>query len=252
VDVGVDRADVGVDRAGDEPADDGPADDGPGRHGRDGDGPAGSSADRPVAAATPTAPPARAAAAPAVRAAPEVPATREGSRVPVGREPVDAGGTGQRPVAVIDVDGVVADVRHRLRFLRQRPGDWDAFFDAASADPPSAEGVRLVLELAVDHDVVWLTGRPERSRTTTAHWLARHGLPAGVLRMRPDDDRRNARVFKRAELRRLGATRQVAVVVDDDPAVVALLRADGWPVVRADWIPYEPTLGNAQEVDGRT
>ncbi|WP_419469314.1 hypothetical protein [Candidatus Frankia alpina] len=169
-----------------------------------------------------------------------------------------AGGRGdpivpeQRPLAVIDVDGVVADVRHRLRFLRAWPGDWDAFFAAASADPPLAEGVTLVHQLARDHEVVWLTGRPERSRTATSRWLGEQGLPLGELRMRPDDDRRPARLFKRAELRQLGACRQVAVVVDDDPAVVDLLRADGWPVLRAEWLAYEATLGNAQESEGRT
>jgi hypothetical protein len=157
-----------------------------------------------------------------------------------------------RPVAVIDVDGVVADVRHRLRFLRQRPGDWDAFFAAAVADPPLRPGLELVTGLAVAHDVVWLTGRPERSRTDTEAWLASHGLPVDAVRMRPDDDRRSAKVFKRSELRRLARTRTVAVVVDDDPAVVKLLQEDGWPVMHADWLPYEDTLRDAQEVEGRT
>jgi hypothetical protein len=161
-------------------------------------------------------------------------------------------GEGERPVAVIDVDGVVADVRHRLRYLRQRPGDWDAFFAAATADPPLPAGVDLVLGLVAEHDVVWLTGRPERSRADTERWLRSQGLPVETLRMRPDDDRRSAKVFKRAELRRLGATRRVAVVVDDDPAVVSLLQDDGWPVLHANWLPYEDTLRDAQEVEGRT
>ncbi|MCK9924461.1 hypothetical protein MXD61_21765 [Frankia sp. AgPm24] len=158
----------------------------------------------------------------------------------------------QRPLAIVDVDGVVADVRHRLRFLRASPGDWDSFFAAAPADPPLTEGVELVHQLARDHEVVWLTGRPESSREDTARWLREQGLPLGELRMRPDDDRRPARVFKRTELRSLGARRHIAVVVDDDPAVVDLLRADGWPVLRAEWLAYEATLGNAQEAEGRT
>ncbi len=159
-------------------------------------------------------------------------------------------GDARRPVAVVDVDGVVADVRHRLRFLRA--GDWDGFFAAAGGDPPLGEGIALVLELARNHDVVWLTGRPERSRQVTRRWLDAHHLPVSELRMRPDDDRRPARVFKRAQVRRLGQARTVAVVVDDDPDVVALLRADGWPVLRADWVAYEQVLGEAQEDEGRT
>jgi hypothetical protein len=158
----------------------------------------------------------------------------------------------RRDVAVVDVDGVVADVRHRLRFLRQSPSDWDGFFAAAGADPPLADGVALVRELARTHDVIWLTGRPERSRELTTAWLARLGLPTGEVLMRPDSDRRPARVFKRSELRKLARDRRVAIVIDDDPDVVALLRSDGWPVELADWMPYEDVLGRAQETEGRT
>ncbi|WP_423748020.1 hypothetical protein [Frankia canadensis] len=193
---------------------------------------------------TDTAGGARAAHDAATPALPAPPAAPHGQAPPVVPR--------QRPLAVIDVDGVVADVRHRLCFLRSSPGDWDSFFAAASDDPPLAEGVALVRQLAKDHEVVWLTGRPERSREATSHWLREQDLPPGELRMRPDDDRRPARVFKRAVLRELGVGRQVDVVVDDDPAVVDLLRADGWPVLRAEWLAYEATLGNAQEDAGRT
>jgi hypothetical protein len=153
---------------------------------------------------------------------------------------------------VIDVDGVVADVRHRLGHLDRRPRDWDGFFAAAGDDPPLAIGVARVTKLAADHDVVWLTGRPEHLRRTTLAWFAANGLPDGRLIMRRGNDRRPARVVKPAELRRLAAGRTIAIVIDDDPAVVAALEADGWPVELADWLPYADELGNAQEEAGRT
>ena len=158
----------------------------------------------------------------------------------------------RRPIAVIDVDGVVADVRHRVRFLDGALRDWDAFFGAAGDDPPLQVGVDRVTELAVDHDIVWLTGRPEWLRPVTLAWFAAHGLPEGRLIMRRGRDRRPARIVKRGELRRLAAGHTVAIVIDDDPAVVAELIADGWPVERADWIDYAPALGTAQEENGRT
>ena len=80
------------------------------------------------------------------------------------------------------------------------------------------------------HDVIYLTGRPERTRALTTAWLAAHGLPTGPLHMRPDDDYRPARWVKRNTLRRLACTHTIASVLDDDPAVVAVLSADGWPV----------------------
>lgn len=159
---------------------------------------------------------------------------------------------GELPLAVIDIDGVVADVRHRLHLVESRPKRWPEFFAAAVDDPPLEPGVSLVRELATDHEVIWLTGRPERTRAATRSWLAEQDLPAGTLLMRGDRDFRPARVTKREELRRLRRTRDVRVVVDDDPEVVALLQADGFPVRLADWLPHSSTLRAAQERDGRT
>ena len=157
-----------------------------------------------------------------------------------------------RPLAVVDIDGVVADVRHRLHFIEGKPRQWDRFFAAATDDPPLPEGVALVNELAADHDVLWLTGRPERTRRATRTWLAAQGLPTESLIMRPNRDFRPARVTKRDELRRLRADRQIAVVVVDDPQVVELLGGDGFPTRLGDWLPRAAPLHNAQESDGRT
>jgi hypothetical protein len=90
----------------------------------------------------------------------------------------------------------------------------------------------------------------------TLDWLTRHGLPEGRLVMRRTDDRRPARVFKPAALRRIASNGRVVAVVDDDDAVVAVLRRDGWPVVHATWMDADEdaqqSLFDAQEVDGRT
>jgi len=69
----------------------------------------------------------------------------------------------------------------------------------------------------------------------TERWLAQHGLPTGRLLMLPDGDRTLTRRYKLDAIRRLAEEREVAVVIDDDPRVVALLEAANLPVVRADW-----------------
>ena len=157
-----------------------------------------------------------------------------------------------RPLAVFDVDGVLADVRHRLHHVERRPKDWDAFFAAAPDDPPLPAGVALVCNSAQDCEVVYVTGRPERCRADTLAWFERHGLPAGELSMRRGGDRRPARVAKPELLRRLAAGRVVAVVVDDDLAVCRAYEQAGFPVIRAEWMGSEPALQQAQEDEGRT
>jgi hypothetical protein len=158
----------------------------------------------------------------------------------------------ERPVAVIDLDGVLADVRHRLHHLESRPRDWESFFAGIPDDPVLPEGRAVVDRLAPDHDLVYLTGRPERTRAATETWLRRHRLPRGELIMRGERDRRPARVTKPALVRKLAADRRVAVVVDDDPDVCAALSRDGWPVLVADWMTRSPALHTAQETLGGT
>ncbi|MFI9723639.1 hypothetical protein ACIHFE_28945 [Streptomyces sp. NPDC052396] len=165
------------------------------------------------------------------------------------REPRPAG---PPPLALFDLDGTLADLRHRLHLVRGRPRDWDAFFAAAPADPPLAEGVGLALACARHCELAYLTGRPERCRADTVDWLTRHGLPAGRLLMRPEGDRRPARTVKPELLRALARERTVTAVVDDDQQVCSAYEAAGFRVLHATWMEPQPVLEQVQEREGRT
>ena len=154
-------------------------------------------------------------------------------------------------IAVFDIDGVVADVRHRLHHLERRPKDWHGFFAAAADDPGLDEGINRVLATVGRHDVLWLTGRPSSLREVTRRWLADHGLPVTELIMRPARDFRPAPVLKLAELTKL-RPRQIEVFVDDDVRVVAAAAEAGFPAVLADWMESSPVLSQAQDQAGRT
>ena len=157
-----------------------------------------------------------------------------------------------RPLAVFDIDGVLADVHHRLHFLERRRKDWAGFFAAAPDDPPLAQGVARAREAAAECEVVYVTGRPERCRDDTVTWLNEHHLPRGRLVMRASRDHRPARVAKPELLRELARDRVVAVVVDDDLEVCDAYEAAGWSVLRATWADRSEALEQAQEESGRT
>ncbi|MFJ3670166.1 hypothetical protein ACIPSE_27295 [Streptomyces sp. NPDC090106] len=158
----------------------------------------------------------------------------------------------RRPLAVFDLDNTLADTAHRQHFLESRPRDWTGFFAAASEDPPIPQGVALAVESAEECEVVYLTGRPERCRADTLEWLAAQGLPEGRVHMRRNDDRRPARLTKLEVLRRLGRTREIRMLVDDDELVCDGAERAGFTVVRARWSAPSATLENAQEREGRT
>jgi hypothetical protein len=153
-------------------------------------------------------------------------------------------------IAVFDIDGVVADVRHRLRHLDAQKS-WRRFFGAAAADGLLAEGADLVAEQANDHDIVWLTGRPEWLRAVTTQWLATHDLPAGELFLRPDGDYRPAALYKLGILHQL-APRDIALFVDDDSEVIAAADSAGIPTRLAAWVPRDGQMREAQDRLGRT
>ena len=167
--------------------------------------------------------------------------------------------TDQPSLAVFDIDGVLADVRHRLHHVAARPKDWAAFFDAAPQDPPLPEGIGAVRTAHLGgHVIAYVTGRPERCRADTRDWLAAHGLPDGELVMRQDSDRRPARVTKVIALRRLARRYRLVAFVDDDAAVVEAVRRAGFPVLHARWMggstsgadaaPHLPGGGTTQDV----
>jgi len=161
-------------------------------------------------------------------------------------------------IAVFDVDGVLADVRHRLHFLERRPKDWQGFFAAMDDDAPLDAGITMAADLAqTGCSIVYLTGRSESYRSLTTQWLSRNGLPAGQLVMRPNHDRRPARLFKPQALQRIAEGGFVVMIVDDDLAVIDALRLAGWPVVHATWMTIarpaeQQSLFDAQEVEGRS
>jgi phosphoglycolate phosphatase-like HAD superfamily hydrolase len=167
------------------------------------------------------------------------------------------------PLVVLDIDGVLADVRHRLHYLARRPKDWSAFFAAAEHDDVLEVGAQFARQAASTHEVVYLTGRPERLRAATQAWVELHRLPAGRLVMRPDGDHRPSASVKLRELRRLRRNAVIDLLVDDDPTVIEAARAAGFAVRLADWMPTPSrpddgalfgvdVLHEAQQREGRT
>ncbi len=141
-------------------------------------------------------------------------------------------------IAVFDIDGVLADATHRQHHVARRPKDWDAFFSSVGDDPVMETGRQQLRDLAATHDVVLLSGRPERCRADTVDWLDRHGIAAIRLVLRADDDHRPAAALKADLVRGIGGPEDIAVIVDDDELVVERLRGLGYRVVlfQEQWI----------------
>jgi hypothetical protein len=129
--------------------------------------------------------------------------------------------------AIVDIDGTIADVRHRLHHIKG-PGrkNWKRFFEEMDRDQPIASMVDYVRELAADHTILIVTGRPETYRPQTERWLRDHDVPYEKLYMRRNGDHRPDYEAKTAVLQEIPAG-QIAIAIDDRPPVCAMWEAHG-------------------------
>jgi len=155
-------------------------------------------------------------------------------------------------VIICDIDGTIADVRHRLHYIQNEDGtkkkkpDWDAFHAACVDDKPFLDVIRVVDALRIGTcgcgygrlDLYFLSGRNDVARKQTEKWLDDHEFPHyKALVMRKAGDRRPDTEIKLEMIRQLGLTpNDVLCIFDDRQCVVDMWRANGYRVMQvAAW-----------------
>lgn len=170
---------------------------------------------------------------------------------------------------IFDLDGTLADVRHRLPLIKKKPPDWAAFFDAGSGDPVIESSVRL-LEMIhwygreygegfeVSPRIFVCSGRPDSHRSQAEEWLTRVLGDVSkfvTLLMRAAGDHRPDYIIKKEMLDGIrGQGYKPLFSVDDRPSVVKMWRAEGVPCFAADDAPWqgESHVIHGPEVEGKT
>lgn len=149
-------------------------------------------------------------------------------------------------VALLDIDGVLADTRHRDHYIRHQPKQWGPYFANMFGDVPWQQGQDLYADLrAARVDIIYLTGRNENYRPMTLDWLLRNdfGLQH-ELKMRPIHNHLPLPKFKAEVI--LWTQVDISVtdilVIDDDPAVVSAAEDLGTQTFQALWQPKEPSM----------
>ena len=150
-------------------------------------------------------------------------------------------------VYVFDIDGTLADCTHRIHLIDKRlhphskDRDYNRFFDEMCDDDPIEYMVNLCRALIDNNeDVVFLTGRPERTREATIDWLNENGLAVGIdmasserdsvynLIMRSDDDDRPSTVCKKELINDYFTNTELdrALFFEDSPDNVKMMREE--------------------------
>ena len=136
---------------------------------------------------------------------------------------------------IFDLDGTLADINHRLHYIKESPKNWEQFFSHIPFDTPIDHIAELLhMYNKSTYDVVFVTGRPERTRKNTIAWLNAHGMYNGEpIYMRNDNDRSpddQVKMYLLHALRDDGW--EPTMVFDDRDRVVAMWRRQGIPCLQ--------------------
>ena len=143
---------------------------------------------------------------------------------------------------VLDLDGTVADVSHRVHLAQAKA--WDDFHAACVYDKVVEATAQIISQLS-NYNFIMVTGRTERHRPATERWLEDNQLARYIhtLLMRGDDDFRQDGEMKLALLEEYFGSKQsvlnnVLLCLDDRDRVVEAFRNYGltcWQVREGDY-----------------
>jgi len=139
---------------------------------------------------------------------------------------------------LFDIDGTIADLHHRLHFIRTegQKKDWRSFFAATKDDKPIPHIIELAHKLWATTQIVFVSGRSDECREDTEAWLEQQGFgyvgerSVRHLYMRKAGDYRADDIVKGELLDRILADGYEPIMAfDDRKRVVDMWRARGIP-----------------------
>jgi hypothetical protein len=141
---------------------------------------------------------------------------------------------GKRHTILVDLDGTLADTRHRDHLIKKdaREQDWVAYSMESGNDKPIIGNIRLLDEFPIGWRIVILTGRHDQARRITLHWLYRNRVRYDDLIMRISGDVSDSVVFKLKAVKKLRQEGcDITLSIDDYEPNIDALEAIGIPGV---------------------
>lgn len=135
---------------------------------------------------------------------------------------------------IFDLDGTLADIRHRLKSIdksgKKTGINWDKFFKDCTNDKPREDVIKINQILKNHFRIHIITGRNEMVRTETENWLNKYKVHFDELTMRGKNNRLPDYVLKRQWLKELYPDiRDILCVFEDRSRVVKMWRDEGIP-----------------------
>ena len=142
----------------------------------------------------------------------------------------------RKKAIVVDLDGTLFNIDHRVHHVQKEPKDWPAFAAGIPLDTvyPWCEQLVWAMRLQ-NYEILYLTGRKEAEEQATRESLYYHlgavGLKDPLFMRKPKDNPLDS-IYKVDVLRQLIVPHyDVLFVIDDRPSVVRSLREAGFVVL---------------------
>lgn len=103
-----------------------------------------------------------------------------------------------KPAIIVDMDGTLANVDHRLHYIATKPRNYNAFEAECHKDPvnePVAEVVRAMAATS-DYYILIVSARQGDRQAPTEKWLKDNTIPYDGIYMRTQGDTRKDDVVK--------------------------------------------------------
>lgn len=137
---------------------------------------------------------------------------------------------------IIDLDGTLADITHRRKFVEGKVKDWKRFNQNIINDDLNHWCAEIIRRMISDHQILLVSGRTDDLKEETIAWLEKHSVPYHKLHMRKSKDYRDDTVVKKeifeGEIRPVF---DVQFVIDDRAKVVKMWRDAGLVCLQCDW-----------------
>lgn len=126
---------------------------------------------------------------------------------------------------IVDIDGTVADLTHRLHYLEEKPKNYDAFYDEVDKDLPINQVIDIVRDLSEKYFIVITSGRTNKTCDKTINWLSRNGVPYDALLMKQWYFIQTDIEAKTSIYNKCLKGKNIIMSIDDRPSIVALWRS---------------------------
>ncbi len=137
---------------------------------------------------------------------------------------------------IVDIDGTLANLDHRIHLIRKPNKNWNLFFEKMNDDKPIEQTINKIKEFYDDgFKILIVTGRPETYESITVEWLNKH-LPFEEFELiqRRKNDNRPSYQFKQSVLTELKQKYKIRFFTDDKEEDINMYHKGGLSTIKVE------------------